>query len=128
MNLTDKLEILMKNNHLNKRTLSHESGIPYTTITSLFSKGYENAKLSTLKGLSNFFGVTLDSLCRDDLDELVYKKPKYSPSLSESESQLLADFDQLNEQGQRKVCDYAADLVSSGKYKKSSLPGLAENA
>lgn len=128
MRLTDKLEILMKQHGLNKRTLSMQSGIPYTTIVGLFSKGYENAKMSTLNGLSNFFGVTLDSLCRDDLDELVYKKPKYAPSLNEAESQLLTDFDQLNEQGQRKVCDYAADLVSSGKYKKSSFPGLAENA
>lgn len=129
MLLTEKLEILMKEQRLNKRLLAHESGIPYTTITSLFSKGYENAKLSTLKGLANFFGVTLDSLCRDELDELVYKPIEDQANhVSPQERALLSNFHDLNEQGQEKVCEYAADLNASGKYKKCSQPELVENA
>nr|WP_300129941.1 helix-turn-helix transcriptional regulator [uncultured Butyricicoccus sp.] len=129
MLLTEKLELLMKEKHLNKRILAHESGIPYTTITSLFSKGYENAKLSTLKGLANFFGVTLDSLCRDELDELVYKPIEEQAShVSPQEKTLLSDFHALNEQGQEKVCEYAADLNASGRYKKCSEPNMVQNA
>lgn len=129
MLLTEKLELLMKEGHLNKRILAHESGIPYTTITSLFSKGYENAKLSTLKGLANFFGVTLDSLCRDELDELVYKPiEEQANHVSPQEKMLLSDFHALNEQGQEKVCEYAADLNASGRYKKCSEPNMVQNA
>ena len=129
MLLTEKLELLMKEKHLNKRILAHESGIPYTTITSLFSKGYENAKLSTLKGLANFFGVTLDSLCRDELDELVYKPiEEQANHVSPQEKMLLSDFHALNEQGQEKVCEYAADLNASGRYKKCSEPNMVQNA
>lgn len=121
MRLTEKLEFLMKERHLNKRILAHESGIPYTTIVGLFTKGYENAKMSTLKGLANFFGVTLDSLCRDELDELVYKPiEEQANHVSPQEKMLLSNFHALNEQGQEKVCEYAADLNASGRYKKCS--------
>ncbi len=49
MNLLDKLDFLMSENDLNKNTLSQKSGIPYSTIDSLYKKGFENIKLSTLK-------------------------------------------------------------------------------
>ncbi len=48
--------------------------------------------------------------------------PDLSPQL-----QALADaLDQLNEEGQEKLLDYAADLVAGGRYKKVSL-SLLEN-
>jgi transcriptional regulator with XRE-family HTH domain len=35
-------------------------------------------------------------------------------------AQLLAAFDQLSAEGQQRVIDYAADLVASGRYKKTT--------
>lgn len=67
MNLLDKLNFLMKKYGLNKSTLSKQSDIPYTTIDSLYKKGYSNAKLSTLIALSDFFNVTLDYLVKDEI-------------------------------------------------------------
>lgn len=110
--LTEKLDYLLETRGMSKRSLATESGIPYTTIISLYTKGYGNAKLSTLKGISNFFNVTLDSLCRDELDELIYKT--VSPDVMKSDEQkLLEDYRALNQQGKEhiRVCMCSALAV-----------------
>ena len=38
MNILDKLDLLMHERGLNKRTLSQACGIPYTTIIGLYKK------------------------------------------------------------------------------------------
>ena len=43
MTLTEKLDILLSEHNLNKSQLSAQSGLPYTTIVSLYEKGAENA-------------------------------------------------------------------------------------
>lgn len=41
-------------------------------------------------------------------------------ALSPDREELLANYDNLNEEGQQKVREYAADLIDSGKYEKES--------
>ena len=65
MNFLDKLDYLMARDGLNRHTLSVRSGIPYSTIDSLYKKGYERVKLATLRKLAACFGVTLDYLALD---------------------------------------------------------------
>lgn len=74
MNFLEKLDYLMNLKNINKSTLAKESGVPYTTIDAFYKKGYENAKISTIKKLCTYFGVTLDYLIRDDVDSLNYGK------------------------------------------------------
>lgn len=69
MTFLEKLEILMVEKSINKRQLSVQSGIPYSTIDNLWKKGYENIKLSTLKAIASYFGVSLDFLVRDNIEE-----------------------------------------------------------
>lgn len=59
----ENLTALMKARGLNRRQLSIQSGIPYSTIDSMF-KISDNARLSTLIKLADFFGVTLEYLVR----------------------------------------------------------------
>ena len=66
MDFLEKLDYLMEENHLNKNTLSKACNIPYTTIDGWYKKGYEGLKLTSLKKLSGFFGVTLDFWANDD--------------------------------------------------------------
>ncbi|OUM86678.1 MAG: hypothetical protein BAA01_11785 [Bacillus thermozeamaize] len=66
---TEKLDLLMKERGLTRMALSRESGIPYTTIVNFYEKGTENIKLSTLRKLADFFGVSIDYLADDDYDE-----------------------------------------------------------
>lgn len=67
MTLLEKLDWLMNKYGLNKNTLSKKSNIAYTTIDSLYKKGYANAKLSTLLALSRYFNVSMDYLVNEDI-------------------------------------------------------------
>lgn len=43
-------------------------------------------------------------------------------------AQLLTAFDQLSAEGQQRVIDYAADLVASGRYKKTTADTVGDIA
>lgn len=67
MSLIVRLTDLMMKKGINRHQLSKETGIPYSTIASLYDKGFENIKLSTLKKLADYFGCSLDYLVDDDV-------------------------------------------------------------
>lgn len=69
MDFIEKISLLKKKSGLNNRTLSIQSGIPYSTIDFLYKKGYENIKLGTLKKLAAFFDVSIDYLVRDEITD-----------------------------------------------------------
>lgn len=71
----EKLDFLIKKNDLNKHSLSDLSDIPYTTIMGWYKRGYDNMSISTFKKLCDFFGVTMDSMGRDDVDNIEYYNP-----------------------------------------------------
>ena len=79
-----------------------------------------------IKALAGFFGVTLDSFCRDDIDELQYAYQNTGINLSPAEHQLIVNYRSLNPDGQERLLDYADDLVQSGKYKKSGFTHMVE--
>lgn len=58
----DNLERLIKARGLNNHSFSQQSGIPYMTIKNFWEKGCDNVKLTTLKKIADFFGVSLDYL------------------------------------------------------------------
>lgn len=66
MNLLDKIDYLIKVNCLNKRQLALKSGIPYSTIDGFYKVVYENMRITTLRALCSYFGVTMDSMAYDD--------------------------------------------------------------
>lgn len=73
MKLTEKLDLLMKERGMNRADLSRETGVPYSTLASLYDKGYENVKLSTLKKLADFFECSLDYIADDNITEREHK-------------------------------------------------------
>ena len=123
MSFLEKLDLLMESEGINKSKLSQISGVPYTTIDAFYKKGYENAKISTIRKIAKAFGCSLDYLIEDE--------PKKSPSTTEAapeEDHLIALYRELNHEGQEKLIDYADDLVASGKYIKSDPAGLGKEA
>jgi DNA-binding XRE family transcriptional regulator len=67
MTVTDRLIDLMEKNGIKNRSeLAKGAGIPYTTVVAIFDKGADNIKLSTMRKLANFFGVSLDDLADGD--------------------------------------------------------------
>lgn len=60
---------------LNKKKLSEQSGIPYTTIVGWYKRGYSSMTLVTFKKICDYFGVTMDCMARDDINEIEYCYP-----------------------------------------------------
>lgn len=75
--------------------------------------------ISTVKKVAIFFSV-------DPSDLLGYSVSASSaPAALSPQLQALSDaLDQLNEEGQEKLLDYAADLVAGGRYIKTGASGL----
>lgn len=121
MNFLEKLDLLISERGLNRRTLSESSGIPYTTIIGFYSKGYEGARMSTIKALARFFNVSTDYLIRDEISNPHYGLCSSDTSeLSRNEYSLIQSYRNLNDEGKEKARDYLADLASLPKYKKCS--------
>lgn len=77
MNLQEKLSFLMEQKHINKRQLALQCGLSYGAIDGIFKVSYENMKLTTFRTLCSFFGVTMDSMARDE-KEIEYITEKIS--------------------------------------------------
>lgn len=110
MGLTDKLDILMKEKKINKAELARESGIPYTTIDGFYKKGSENAKLSTLKKLCNYFNCSLDYLADDAIDNDIPSHTTITPIEMEK---LVNKYRDLDKSGQN-----AVDAILDNEYKR----------
>lgn len=92
MKLTDKLDILLKERGLNRRQFSEQAGIPYMTVVNFYEKGTDNVKLSNLKKISSFFGVSLDYIADDNIENI-----KKSPTPAEAEVEEDKIFEDLPE-------------------------------
>lgn len=75
MTFPEKLDLLMKSKGLNKHSLSDVTGVGYTTIDAFYKKGYKNMKLSNFRAICDYFGVTMDSMARDEVTEIEYYNP-----------------------------------------------------
>lgn len=129
MNFLEKLNALMNEHGLNRKTLSEACGIPYTTIIGFYSKGYEGARMSTIKTLSHYFGVSTDYMIRDEITDPNYGLTSASSAfLAVDETQLVEDYRSMNDEGKEKVRDYVADLKDNPKYKKCSQSRMDKEA
>ena len=130
MNILEKIDFLMKRNGIkNRAELSELSGIPYSTITGFYAKGYDRMKLSTLKTLADCLGVTIAYLGRDEITDPNYglTAPE-APAFTPDEHQLVEDYRTFNDEGKEKIRDYVSDLKGNAKYKKCSESRLDKEA
>ena len=62
MTLLDRLDLLMKQQNLNRSKLALITGIPKTTIYGWYTRGFENMTLPSLKRLSDCLGCSMEYL------------------------------------------------------------------
>lgn len=107
MTLTDRIDLLCIENGIeNKSQLSKKSGVPYTTIDSMYRIGFDNVKLSTLERLAACLNTTLEYLVNGDPTE------NDIPRLSPAALRVARVYDSLPESGKRALdafCDYVED-------------------
>ena len=119
MNFLDKLDYLMSKSNLNKRTLSQQSGVPYTTILDFYKKGYEHTRISTIFKLATFLGVTTDYLIDDDITDENYGLQNRTAPVKTTDAaseKLLFNFSALNEDGRSVLLEVSDAMVESRRY------------
>ena len=104
----ETLDNLMQTHGLNKNSFSKQSGIAYTTIDGFYKKGYENAKLSTLRQIATFFHVSLDYL--------ISGEEKIIELEDSNEYKLLTTYRKLNTFGKNAALERITDLTYNPKY------------
>lgn len=110
MTFLEKLEALLAREHLNRRTLSLKTGIPYTTIDNWYKRSYEGLKLSTAGKLASFFGTTTDYFLREELTDPNYGKAA-GFQVDFPETRLLQKYRTLDAYGKN-----AVDAVLDAEY------------
>ena len=93
-----------------------ESGIPKWPLNKLFSGQTKDPQLSTINAVVHCVGHTLD-----DLDETIKKSPELTEANSGDDTHkhpLLKIYDELNNDGQDRMEEYAQFLSSQPQYKK----------
>lgn len=86
--------------------------------------------------LAQYLGVTTSELLGETIKQatgeaidIPFKEADSAPAPLPPKLQSLSTaLEQLNEEGQEKLLDYAADLVASGRYIKSRPAGLGQEA
>ena len=117
---------------LSLRELADMVDVTYSTL-SHYENGHTVPRYDTLKRLARALGV--DSVYylygdedQDEYDRMMWERneqitleqlriaAKHLATLEKPEGRLLDAFFALNEEGQKKLLDYAEDLVASGRY------------
>ena len=84
-------------------------GVKYTTFTD-WVNGKAYPRIDKIELMANYFGIQKSDLVEDG---------RTSQQIAPLQRQLLLLVEQLNDEGQRRVLDYAADLVAGGRYQKN---------
>ena len=106
MTVLEKIEFLLKENHLNKRQFSIRSDMPYSTVDNIWKRGTESMRLPTFMKICDYFGVTMDSMAYDDR-EIAYRTDP-AVMLARDEKLLMEDFAKLDERGKSAVLNTAS--------------------
>jgi len=125
MTIEEQLKSAILNKYKTVSAFTSEIGIPNSTLNSVFKRGISKAGVNTMIKVFDALDLDIESVTGDTL--LPKKEPEKSPGEAEAapgERQMISLYRELNTEGQEKLLDYADDLVSSGKYIKSSQDDL----
>ena len=110
------IKFLRQEHGLTQEELANLLEVKKSSIQKYESNEVPNLKIGTIRKLSNTFGISADAFIFPehyrylDLKEVV----KYNESIQEINTLLLYA---INDEGKKKVFEYARDLVDSGNYK-----------
>ena len=124
MTIGEKIKLHRKDLGLTQTELGEKLGVKMNAVSKWECGRVDDIPTSKIKALARLFGVAPSYLIDDDRDAVIMAAPALPPRL-----QALADaLEELNEEGQEKLVDYALDLVASCRYIKSDPAGLGKEA
>lgn len=115
MSISDNIKRIRSAHSLTQSQLGEIAGVSDKAV-STWEMGTAEPRMGALQRIATHFGISVASIIDDD------------QPLSKTESKLLRACREMNEEGQEKLVDYADDLLSSGKYKKTDPVDLGKEA
>ena len=79
MNIYDRITYLLSEQRKTRKDLCEKTGIPYSTLSSLFQRRSEQMSLETLQKMAEYLGVTIDYLITGDKTHLIKLAESNSP-------------------------------------------------
>lgn len=127
--LSDNLKTLRERKNLSKAELARMLNIPYTTYNG-YETGAREPKLDQIKKIAEALNVTISDLAEWNKFDAKYNKDGQlaeevklfeliSKAFGENAAELINDYNQLNEIGQKKASEYVSDLADQEKYIKN---------
>lgn len=140
MTKEDIIKELISSKYGSVLKFSEATGIPYSSIRNIFSRGMESLSVGTAVQICKALGIDIEDLMDGKLSvrpnyqvkEIVreYQNKKKPPAplkydtgeLTDQErSRLSISMAQMNKQGRERVVEYAEDLAAGGRYAKVPL-------
>jgi len=123
-NMGERIRMLRESLHMTQEELGEKIGVKKAAVNKYETGDVENIKRSSLFVMAELFGVSPSYLLGWDgaktiedsavenvqIDELIEKA--YGGKTVE----LVRIFQQLNNEGKQKVCDFVSDLIEISKY------------
>lgn len=122
MTTAEKIKQLRLQKDLSQEALGEKIGVKKAAINKYETGRVVNIKRTTLKRLADALGVTPADLLDDESSSSQAAAP--APATDPNEDQLIAMYRELNSAGQKKLREYAEDLLGSDKYKKGSIESV----
>lgn len=119
MAICEILEEIMKERGVSIADMARICNLPDSTVRGIIRRKQETVALEVAFKLSDGLGVSLEKL-----NGMPEKLDRHDSEPNPLRSTLLQNFDQLNQEGQERLVETSDDMVSSGKYIKTSANQL----
>lgn len=119
MAICEILEEIMKERGVSIADMARICNLPDSTVRGIIRRKQETVALEVAFKLSDGLGVSLEKL-----NGMPEKLDRQDSEPNPLRSTLLQNFDQLNQEGQERLVETSDDMVSSGKYIKTSANQL----
>lgn len=136
MTIGEKIKSARKKADLTQKALAQKTGLATGTIQQ-YEYGDYKPKIEQLRKIATALNVPveclidsipIDFMTKNEIKAIEYFAKQIDTQLEQHENRLLQNYRQLNDDGQRKVSDYAKDLTKVPEYRREDkvVPMMSE--
>lgn len=89
MDIYDRINEILKDQHITKKELSNSTGISYQTLTSAFHRKSKNFKMDSIKRIAEYLNVSVDFLIRGEEFQVRERAEEYLRTHGQMDHEIL---------------------------------------
>lgn len=118
MRIADNIKRIREQYQLTQEDLGKIAGVSNKAVWT-WENGTAVPRMGAIQRIADRFGIPKSVIIDCDLDKVMIRP---------AERRLIDLYQELNEEGQEKLHDYARDLIASGQYKKHNIDDMVGEA